>query len=63
MAEYIIQFLLNKLNFCCGNYSREETNKGRNLYDDIGYSFFYDFFFGLTVVEITLILNHIYCPN
>ena len=27
--------LSNKLNFCCGNYSREETIQGRKLYREI----------------------------
>ena len=31
-------FLLNKLNFCCGNYSREETIQGRKLYEEIRYT-------------------------
>ena len=28
-------FLPNKLNFCWGNYSREETIQGRKLYEEI----------------------------
>ena len=31
-------FLPNKLNFCCANYSREETIQGRKLYEEIRYS-------------------------
>ena len=31
--------LLNKLNFYCGNYSREENIQGRNLYEEIWYQF------------------------
>ena len=27
-------FQLNKLNFCCGNYLREETIQGQKLYED-----------------------------
>ena len=30
-------FLPNKLNFCCGKYSREETIQGRKLYEEILY--------------------------
>ena len=30
-----IFYLLNKLNFCCGNYSREGTIQGRKLYEEI----------------------------
>ena len=30
-------FLPNKLNFCCGNYSREETIQGRKLYEEMRY--------------------------
>ena len=30
-------FLHNKLNFCCGNYSREETIQGRKLFAEIRY--------------------------
>ena len=30
-------FLLDKLNFCCGNYSREVAIKGRKLYEEIRY--------------------------
>ena len=30
-------FLLNKLNFCCRNYSREETIQGRKLYEEMRY--------------------------
>jgi hypothetical protein len=31
------QFLPNKLIFCCGNYSREETIQGQKLYEEIWY--------------------------
>ena len=34
-------FLLNKLNFCCRNYSREETIQGRKLYEEIQYMEFF----------------------
>ena len=32
-----LKSLLNKLNFCCGNYSREETGQGWKLYEEIRY--------------------------
>ena len=32
-----LNFLPNKLNFCCGNYSREETIQGRKLSEEIRY--------------------------
>ena len=33
----IFQFLLNKPKFCCGNYSKEETIEGQNIYEEIRY--------------------------
>ena len=30
-------FWINKLNFCCGNYSREETIQGQKLYEEMRY--------------------------
>ena len=30
-------FLPDKLNFCCGNYLREETIQRRKLYEEIRY--------------------------
>ena len=35
-------FLLNELNFSCGNYSREETIQGRKLYEEIRYIGIFD---------------------
>ena len=29
--DVILELSLNKLDFCCGNYSREETIQGRKL--------------------------------
>ena len=37
MVAANFNFLPNKLNFCCGNYSREETDQGRKLYEEIWY--------------------------
>ena len=34
----MFQFLHDKLNFCCGNYSREETIQGQKLYEEIRYT-------------------------
>ena len=33
----IFHFLLNKLNFCCRNYSRVETIQGQKQYKEIWY--------------------------
>ena len=33
----IFQFFTEQSDYCCGNYSREETNQGRNLYEEIKY--------------------------
>ena len=30
-------FLPNRLNYCCGNYSREDTIRGWKMYEDIRY--------------------------
>ena len=38
MLDLFFKFVLNKLNFCCGNYSRGETNQGRKLFSEIRYA-------------------------
>ena len=40
MVAANFNFLSNKLNSCCGNYSREETIQGWKLYEEIWYKFF-----------------------
>ena len=40
MVAADFNFVPNKLKFCCGNYSREETIQGQKLYGEIWYSIF-----------------------
>ena len=44
-------FLFNKQNFCCGNYSKEETIQGRKLNEELRYS---------NIIRLLGALNQIY---
>ena len=39
----MFQFLLNKLNFCCRNYSREGTIQKQKLFEGIRYPISFEF--------------------